>query len=192
MAKLQVEKRNGLFDLKPLYEWMRNALDGIYRIEVKKVRKPRSLDQNGWLFGCIYPILLDALLEAGWEFVSVEQVHEFFKAQMTADKVVNKHTGEIIEFPCSTATMDTVTFSTYCEKLREYAKEFLNVDIPDPDKYWRSHERIPNSVVSELIRLVPILIANIPPGQSTRVDNAIRLTKKIINKLKTLKDESRN
>lgn len=93
MAKLQVEKRNGLFDLKPLYEWMRNALDGIYRIEVKKVRKPRSLDQNGWLFGCIYPILLDALLEAGWEFVSVEQVHEFFKAQMTADKVVNKHTG---------------------------------------------------------------------------------------------------
>ena len=53
MAKLQVEKRNGLFDLKPLYEWMRNALDGIYRIEVKKVRKPRSLDQNGWLFGCI-------------------------------------------------------------------------------------------------------------------------------------------
>ncbi|GFZ39211.1 hypothetical protein BANORC5_12460 [Bacteroides nordii] len=53
-------------------------------------------------------------------------------------------------------------------------------------------KRIPNSVVSELIRLVPILIANIPPGQSTRVDNAIRLTKKIINKLKTLKDESRN
>ena len=120
---------------------MRNALDGIYIIEVKKVRKPRSLDQNGWLFGCIYPILLDALLEAGWEFVSVEQVHEFFKAQMTADKVVNKHTGEIIEFPRSTATMNTVTFSTYCEKLREYAKEFLNVDIPDPDKYWRSHEK---------------------------------------------------
>lgn len=53
-------------------------------------------------------------------------------------------------------------------------------------------KRIPNSVVSELIRLVPILIANIPPGQSMRVDNAIKLTKKIINKLKTLKDESRN
>lgn len=193
MAKLQVEKRNGLFDLKPLYEWMRNALDGIYRIEVKKVRKPRSLDQNGWLFGCIYPILLDALLEAGWEFVSVEQVHEFFKAQMTADKVVNKHTGEIIEFPCSTATMDTVTFSTYCEKLREYAKEFLNVWIfPTRINIGEAMKRIPNSVVSELIRLVPILIANIPPGQSTRVDNAIRLTKKIINKLKTLKDESRN
>ena len=51
-------------------------------------------------------------------------------------------------------------------------------------------KRIPNSVVSELIRLIPILIDNIPPGQSTRVDNAIRLTKKLIKKLKNLKDEN--
>lgn len=87
--------------------------------------------------GCIYPMLLDGLLNAGWEFTSVEQVHEFFKAQMTKDKVVNKHTGEIIEFPGSTATMDTLTFSTYCEKLREYALEYLNIEIPDPDPNWR-------------------------------------------------------
>ena len=141
MAKLNVEKRNGLFDLHPLYEWFRQVTDGIYRIEVKKVRKPRSNDQNGWLWGCIYPMLLDGLLDAGWEFTSIEQVHEFFKAQMTADSVVNKETGEVITFPSSTAIMDTVTFSTYCDKLREYAKEFLNMDIPDPDKYWRTNEK---------------------------------------------------
>lgn len=98
MAKVLVEKKGGLFNLAPLYSWFSQVCDGIYRIEVKKVRKPRSNDQNGWLWGCIYPMLLEALLDSGWEFVSVEQVHEFFKAQMTADKVVNKHTGEIIEF----------------------------------------------------------------------------------------------
>ena len=81
--------------------------------------------------------MLDALLDVGWEFTSVEQVHEFFKAQMTADKVVNKHTGEIIQFPASTAQMDTLTFSTYCEQLRSYARDFLNIEIPDPDKFWR-------------------------------------------------------
>ena len=140
MAKLNVEKRNGLFDLHPLYDWFRQVTDGIYRIEVKKVRKPRSNDQNGWLWGCIYPLLLDGLLDAGWEFTSIEQVHEFFKAQMTADSVVNKETGEIVTFPSSTALMDTVTFSTYCERLREYAKEFLNMDIPDPNKYWRNEK----------------------------------------------------
>ena len=140
MNKVLIEKRNGLFNLKTLYEFFRNALDGIYRIEVKKIRKPRSNDQNGWLWGCIYPMLLDALLDAGWEFVSMEQVHEFFKSQMISDKVVNKHTGEIIEFPGSTSQMDTVTFSTYCEKLREYAREYLSIEIPDPDRYWKLTE----------------------------------------------------
>ena len=33
--------------------------------------------------------------------------------------------------------MDTVTFSAYCEKLRDYAREFLGVEIPDPDKLWK-------------------------------------------------------
>lgn len=140
MAKVMVEKKGGLFNLAPLYSWFSQVCDGIYGIEVKKVRKPRSNDQNGWLWGCIYPMLLEALLDAGWEFVSVEQVHEFFKAQMTVDKVVNKHTGEIIEFPGSTAMMDTVTFSTYCEKLREYAREFLNIEIPDPDRFWKDEK----------------------------------------------------
>ena len=96
MAKVLIEKGRGLFDLKPLYDWFRQTCDGIYRVEIKKVRKPRSNDQNGWLWGCIYPMLLDALIDAGWEFASVEQVHEFFKSQMTADKVINKHTGEVV------------------------------------------------------------------------------------------------
>lgn len=135
LIKLQIEKSNGLFDLKPLYNHFNMFADGVYRIEVKKVRKPRSNDQNGWLWGCIYPMLLDSLVDAGWEFVNCEQVHEFFKAQMVADKVINKHTGEVIEFPGSTAIMDTVTFSTYCEKLRDYAREYLNIEIPDPDRY---------------------------------------------------------
>lgn len=52
----------------------------------------------------------------------------------------------------------------------------------------KAMKRIPNAVVSELIRLVPVLIEHIPPGQSLRVKNAIRLTKKLINKLKSLKD----
>lgn len=50
-------------------------------------------------------------------------------------------------------------------------------------------KKIPNQLVTELIRLLPVLIENIPSGKSTRIDNTIRLVKLIINKLKTLKDE---
>ena len=59
------------------------------------------------------------------------------------------------------------------------------IDIGKPMK------RISNAAVSELIRLIPILIEHIPPGQSLRVQNAIRLSKRLITKLKKLKDEQR-
>lgn len=82
--------------------------------------------------------MLDALIDAGWDdFTNTEQVHEFCKSQFTKESAVNKFTGEIVEFPHSTANMDTVTFSTYVDKIRDFAKEFLNVEIPDPDKFWR-------------------------------------------------------
>ena len=139
-AKVIIEKAHGLFNLNRLYVWFVQAADGVYLVEVKKVHKPRTNDQNGWLWGCIYPLMLDALNDAGWDFVNVEQVHEFFKSIMTKESVVNKETGEIVEFPTSTATMNTVAFSAYCEKLRDYAREYLNMEIPDPDKYWRLRE----------------------------------------------------
>lgn len=132
-----VTKEHGLFNLKALYTLLRASKDGIYTITVRRKRKARTNDQNGWLWGCIYPLLLEALLDAGWEYTSVEQVHEFFKGQCLKDSVVNRDTGEIVEFPASTAIMDTITFSTYIQQLRQYAAEYLNLDIPDPDKDWR-------------------------------------------------------
>jgi hypothetical protein len=47
---------------------------------------------------------------------------------------------------------------------------------------------IPNNTVSELQRLIPVLIGQIPDGQSTKVQNAIRLIKILVRKLSTLKD----
>lgn len=38
--------------------------------------------------------------------------------------------------------------------------------------------QVPNNVVADLTRHIPMLIALIPDNTSTRVDNAIRLTKK--------------
>ena len=134
METYLLEKQNGSFDLRPLINWLSFAKDGFYKIDVQLVRRHRTLDQNRWLWGCVYPLLRQGLNAQGWEFTDDGQVHEFFKAQMAADKVVNRHTGEIIEIPCSTREMDTVTFSTYCEKLRDYGREYLGVEIPDPVK----------------------------------------------------------
>ena len=138
MAKVIVQKHeSGRFDIRPLSNYFAQANPGEYMVEVKRLRDKRSLDQNGWLWGCIYPLLLDALIAEGWEFTEEEQVHEYFKGMFCKQRKVNKNTGEVVEFPRSTAEMDTVTFSEYCEQLREYGREFLNVEIPDPSREWR-------------------------------------------------------
>ena len=116
METYLLQKQNGTFDLRPLINWLSYAKDGVYKIDVRLIRKQRTLDQNRWLWGCVYSLLRQA------------------KQQMASDKVVNRHTGEIIEIPGSTREMDTVTFSTYCEKLRDYGREYLGVEIPDPVK----------------------------------------------------------
>ena len=130
-------KQDGKFDLSGLQGYFQNAIDGSYRVEITRVRRKRTLDQNGWLFGCIYKLLLKALNDEGWEFTTVHQVHEFFKQQLGKKTFVNKQTGEVIELPQSTAEMDTVAFATYCDELRDFARENLNVEIPDPDKLWK-------------------------------------------------------
>lgn len=135
-----VEKTNGYFDLKDVFEHFKGLPDGWYGVNVNTSRKKRTNDQTGWLFGCIYPMLMEALINEGWEFTNVNQVHDFFLSTLTAQKVINKHTGEIITFPSSTKQMDTVVFSTYCEKLREYGSDFLHIEIPDPNKNWKDQK----------------------------------------------------
>lgn len=136
-----IDKIDGYFNLRTLIDFFRITGNGCYMLEVKKQRRGRTLNQNDWLWGCVYPILLDGLLDAGWEFTSLEQVHEFFKKQIAHDQVVNRHTGEIVEIPTSTATMDTQQFTAYVEALRNYAAEFLGVTIPDPDRNWKQSGR---------------------------------------------------
>ena len=133
-----IDKIDVYFNLRTIVEFFRTASNGCYMINITKQRKGRTLNQNDWLWGCVNPILLDGLLDAGWEFTSVEQVHEFFKKQMAQDKVVNYTTGEIVEIPMSTAIMDTQQFAIYIDALRAYAEDFLNVTIPEPDKNWRT------------------------------------------------------
>lgn len=141
MAEIEIIKENGYFDLRTMYAFMRGAKDGVYSVTVKRQHKQRSNPQNAWLWGSVYPMLLEGLLDAGWDDItSVEDVHAFFKSMFSMHKVVNYSTGEIVEIPTSTAIMDTVTFNAYVEQIRRYAREYLNMEIPDPDPNWRAYE----------------------------------------------------
>ena len=53
---------------------------------------------------------------------------------MFANKeLINKDTGQIISVPALKREMTTVEMSTFTNQVRDYAAEFLNIIIPDPE-----------------------------------------------------------
>ena len=136
-TRFTIKKENGWFSLERLSDYMKNAGDGLYKICLEKAYNPRSKDQNAYLWGCVYPMILDGLVELGWEFTNVAQVHEYCKARFTRKEIVNVESGRVMVLPESTAEMNTAEMGAYFTTLQKFASEYLGVDVPDPDKYWR-------------------------------------------------------
>lgn len=62
MKRILIEKKNGMFNLQNIYIQLRAAQDGVYEFMMKRVRKKRTINQNDWLWGAVYPLLLDAMI----------------------------------------------------------------------------------------------------------------------------------
>ena len=107
--------------------------EGRYRLTVEKWRKNKSNPQLGYLFACVYPLVLQHLNDAGWEFTSVEEVDEYCKSMFSSKEILNRHSGEIMDIPGLKRNMTTVEMMTYIEAIRVWDAEYLGGTIPDPE-----------------------------------------------------------
>lgn len=105
---------------------------GKYRLLIETYRRKKSNPQLGYLFACVYPLVLKALNDAGWEFTSIEEVDEYCKSMFASKEVLNRHSGEILEVPGLKRDMTTTEMMTYVDAIRDWASEYLNVYIPEP------------------------------------------------------------
>lgn len=130
----RIKKEKGYFDLTPVFKAVTDVPDGEYTVSLKKYRKQRTDPQNAYLWAAVYPAVLKGLTDAGWdEITDTGQVHEILKARFLTKEAVNKHTGEIVSFPMSTAKMDTLQFATYIEQIADFARQWLNITLPEPE-----------------------------------------------------------
>ena len=114
---------------------------GKYRITIVKYRKKASHSQFEWLYGSIYPLMLIALNDAGYEFTNVDQVDVFCKTMFANKELLNRETGEILKVPLSKSEFVTVDHMAYCSNIRAYAAEYLSTNIPDPDPNWKQNKK---------------------------------------------------
>jgi hypothetical protein len=62
-----------------------------------------------------------------------QETHEFIKANFNYKEIVNEETGEVFRATLSTSELNKSEFSEMTEKIKRFAAEYLNVEIPDPN-----------------------------------------------------------
>lgn len=96
-------------------------------------RTSRSLKANAWYWGGIIQPISD------YTGYTPDEVHEWAKAKFIPKKLaICNGNGEVVDeyvLGGSTRKMNTIEFSEYCEALRQWAAETLNLYIADPDEY---------------------------------------------------------
>lgn len=124
---------NGKLDIpnrKRLVEELRQAKDCEIVLTIKK-RGKRSNPQNSYYWSVIIPELKYRFRELGND-VDDNTVHEFLKLKFNPEKIVTLE-GEVIEVGGSTTDLNKSEFSDYCDRIRMWAAQTLDINIPDPN-----------------------------------------------------------
>ena len=128
--------------LDKFWNAVRSLPNGKYKLTIEKLYRKRSNEQNKFLWGVIYPIVRDGLVEVGYdEFnhdTDCEKTHSLCKYLFLKTEMVNKKTGEIIETVRSTAELTTIETMEYWACIDQWASEYLGVVIPDPDPNYET------------------------------------------------------
>ena len=121
---VKIEKTRTDTDLTEFLCELAGYPPGTYQVTIYPVGDLRSSEQNRYLWGVVYPLLLEGLKDIGYAF---------------SDRYVNYHSGEIIDIPDSTKEMDRKTFATYLQVIREWSLNYIGIEIPDPQ--YKNNER---------------------------------------------------
>lgn len=126
---------------KPPTAVLRRLLDAIGRagdkrlvLTLKEQKKRRSLNQNAYLWGVVYPAIVAVFREHG-NNVDAEDVHAYLKDRVGK---LRQHfvtpDGEVLTGPGSTAKLTTMEFEEYLAKVRAWAAEALGLAVPLPNE----------------------------------------------------------
>ncbi len=101
-------------------------------LTVKRQRPTRSNLQNAYYWAVVVKLIHMAINESGIR-ISSQQTHEMLRVKFLAiDTPINEY-GEFIQIYRSTTELSTVEFMQYIEHCVQFAAEYLNVVIPEPN-----------------------------------------------------------
>lgn len=126
-AKMQIHNR------QRLDEWARQNVGKNIKIRFERKGKKRSDPQNRYYFGVVIREITLRLRELGHQELQDETVHEMMKIKFNYEPLTSEH-GELLEIPKSTTSLTTTQFMEYMDRVKQWAGDFLGINIPDPNQ----------------------------------------------------------
>ena len=124
-GRLEIRQRKGL------QESLKRLADGEVLVTIARVKAARSTQQNRWYWG----VIVDLLSE--YTGFTPDEMHEVLKAKFLPKKLAVADQNGVIRgeyvIGGTTTKLDKVEFGEFCESVRRWAAEELDVIIPDPE-----------------------------------------------------------
>lgn len=108
--------------------------DGRYVLILQRVYNRRSLQQNAYMHGVLFPEIRLGLIDNGYSPAecTLEAVKDLLKSMFAKKELVNEKTGEILTTVQPTSQMSTSEMMDFWEECRRFSQEFLGRYIPAP------------------------------------------------------------
>lgn len=121
------------------------ALEGLnLKITIEQRGARPSHKQRGYYWSVMLPHVLLGLRDAGWgtdSFKNINDVHAYLKNRFCpSEEIVNKDSGEVITLPPSTEKLNTKQREHYHADIRQWAIEYLDYYIPEPNEKLNDKE----------------------------------------------------
>lgn len=115
--------------------------EGHYKLKVEKCHRKASTKQFGYLYGVVYPLMLDALINSGIDaFKSVDDIDMWCKFKWANTEVLDFEMGNVVKLPMSKSQFKTIDEMAYCNQIRLWCAENLGLEIPDPITNWKTNK----------------------------------------------------
>jgi len=113
-------------------EWLAAPGRESVTIIASDTKPKRSTPANRYYWGVVVELIYLALKESGWE-VNREGTHELLRVRFLSEDKPIGNDGEFVTRVKSTTELDSVEFGTYIECCKQFAAEYLNTVIPEPN-----------------------------------------------------------
>ena len=103
-------------------------------IIIKRLRSTRSSQQNRFYWGVVVVVMRQAFKDIGY-LLNTEETHTILKDKFMPYTDICTPDGEMISKKYKSTTELTKTeFGEYIDKISQFAAEYLNVNIPQPNE----------------------------------------------------------